>query len=258
VLNLAIGQNPLLRLERVSLSVQVKGSFPGGTPVLRDISFEVFEGDRVAIVGPSGAGKTSLLRLINRLSEPTGGAIYLENRDCRLFPAIELRQQITLVMQESKLLGMPVRDALAYPLKLRGVKAGEIERRVTIWVERLRIPSDWLWRTEVQLSAGQRQLVALARALVLEPKVLLLDEPTSALDAGRAFELVRVLAQLNQGKATILMVNHQLDVAQQFCTRVLYLQAGELVGNLPAGEMDWEKLRQSLIQAQAREVSEWS
>ena len=254
--NLITEQNSLLRLERVSLSVPVGGT--GETPVLREISFEVFEGERAAIVGPSGAGKTSLLRLLNRLSEPTGGAIYLENRDCRLIPAIELRRQIVLVMQESKLLGMPVREALAYPLKLRGVKTGEIERRVAIWVERLRIPSDWLWRTEVQLSAGQRQLVALARALVLEPKVLLLDEPTSALDAGRASELVRVLAQLHEGKATILMANHQLDVAQQFCTRVLHLQAGELVGNMPAGEMDWAKLRQSLIQAEAREAREWS
>lgn len=256
--NLAIGQNPLLRLARVSLSVPVRGSFPGGTPVLRDISFEVFEGERAAIVGPSGAGKTSLLRLLNRLSEPTGGAIYLENRDFRQIPAIELRRQIGLVMQESKLLGMPVRDALAYPLKLQGLKTAEIERRVAVWVERLRIPSDWLWRTEVQLSAGQRQLVALARALVLEPKVLLLDEPTSALDAGRASELVRVLAELDGGKATVLMANHQLDVAQQFCTRVLHLQAGELVGNLPAGEMDWAKLRESLIQAEAREAREWS
>nr|WP_044171149.1 ATP-binding cassette domain-containing protein [Oscillatoria sp. PCC 10802] len=255
---MTIGQNPLLRLARVSLSVPVRGSFSGGTPVLRDISFEVFEGERAAIVGPSGAGKTSLLRLLNRLSEPTGGAIYLENRDFRQIPIIELRRQIVLVMQESKLLGMPVREALAYPLKLRGVKTAEIERRVAMWVERLRIPSDWLWRTEVQLSAGQRQLVALARALVLEPKVLLLDEPTSALDAGRASELVRVLAQLDEGKATVLMANHQLDVAQQFCTRVLHLQAGELVGNLPVQDMDWAKLGESLIEAEAREVSEWS
>lgn len=246
-----------LRVEQVSLSVTVGGAGIS-VPVLSDISFEVNRGDRVAIVGPSGAGKTSLLRLLNRLSDPTRGSIYLEARDYRQIPVIELRQQVTLVLQESRLLGMSVRDAIAYPLKLRGMRPQEIEPRAQMWIERLRIPEEWLSRSELQLSAGQRQLVAIARALSLQPKILLLDEPTSALDAGRASHLMQVLTDLADGPTAILMANHQLELAQQFCTRVMHLQGGRLVQEVSARQMDWQHLRESLIQAEAREAEEWS
>jgi len=117
---------PQLRLEGVSFKTPI-----GSNCLLENISFQVHKGDRIAIVGPSGAGKTTLLRLLNRLSSPTNGAIYLENREYRQIPAIELRRQITLVIQESKLLGMSVREALAYPLKLRGVNSSNIAERIS-------------------------------------------------------------------------------------------------------------------------------
>lgn len=246
-------QTAQLRLQQVTLSASV-----GSCELVKDISFEVFAGDRVAIVGPSGAGKTSLLRLLNRLSEPTTGAIYLENQDYRQIPVLQLRQQIVLVLQESKLLGMKVQEALAYPLVLRRLPQIEIQQRLDYWIEQLAIPSDWLDRTEVQLSVGQRQLVAIARALMIQPKILLLDEPTSALDFGRASRLVQVLTQLTD-RTTILMVNHQLELAQQFCTRLLYLQSGHLIQDVPNSEqMDWSKLRATLVQAEAQAVEEWS
>lgn len=251
------GQNPLLQLERVSLAVSVGGS-PINVPILKEISFEVVKSDRLAIVGPSGAGKTSLLRLLNRLSEPTQGSIYLENRDYRLLPVIQLRQQIVLVLQESRLLGMTVREALAYPLKLRGMNSEEIEQRTQTWVTRLHVPEDWMGRTEMQLSAGQRQLVAIARALMLTPKILLLDEPTSALDAGRATHVISVLKELADAKTAIFMANHNLELAQQFCTRLLHLQSGQLVQDAPQERVDWEKLRETLIQAEAQEAQEWN
>ncbi len=246
-----------LRLDRVSLSVTVGGAGIG-VPVLTDISFEVNRGDRVALVGPSGAGKTSLLRLLNRLSEPTRGSLYLEERNYRQIPVIELRQQVTLVQQEARLLGMSVREAIGYPLKLRGLTPQEIEPRAQKWLERLRIPEEWLSRSELQLSAGQRQLVAIARALILEPKILLLDEPTSALDAGRASHLVQLLAGLADSPTAILMANHQLELAREFSTRVLHLQNGQLVQDVPARQLDWQQLRESLVQAEAREAEEWS
>jgi D-methionine transport system ATP-binding protein len=251
-----------LRLLQVNLFTKLKTQFQAnqqGYPILQDISFEVFPGERIAIVGPSGAGKTSLLRLINRLSEPTSGKIYLENQDYRQIPVIQLRQMVTLVLQESKLLGMTVQQALAYPLVLRGLPKQTIQERVNYWLEQLHIPSEWLGRTEVQLSAGGRQLVAIARGLVIQPKIILLDEPTSALDAGKAFHVVQVLIQLAQThQTTILMVNHQLDLAQMFCTRLLHLQQSQLLTNQTTSEIDWANLRESLIQAEAQVSEEWS
>lgn len=240
-----------LRLDRVSISGSV------GHYLLKDISFDVFKGECLAIVGSSGAGKTSLLRVLNRLIEPTG-AIYLENQDYRQIPVIQLRQQITLVSQESKLLGMTVQEALEYPLVLRGLPRVQIKQRLLHWIEQLNIPTEWLERTEIQLSVGQRQVVAIARALVIQPKILLLDEPTSALDAGRASYLLQVLTQLaTNSQTTILMVNHQLELAQQFCTRVLHLQHGQLIQDTPNETLDWAKLRETLIKAEAQAAEEW-
>lgn len=242
-----------LRLQQVSLSASI-----GSQDLLQDISFDVAQGDRIAIVGPSGAGKTSLLRLLNRLSEPTTGVIYFENQDYRQIPVLQLRQQIVLVPQESKLLGMTVQDAIAYPLVLRKLPKQQIQQRVSHWIEVLHIPVEWLDRNELQLSVGQRQLVAIARALVIQPKILLLDEPTSALDAGRASYLVEVLTDLaTTHQTTILMVNHQLEIAESFSTQVLHFQRGKLIQNEPASSINWHKLRESLIQAEAKVVAEW-
>lgn len=248
-------QTAQLQLQRVSLAANV-----GSNYLLKDITFEVCAAERMAIVGSSGAGKTSLLRLVNRLSEPTAGKILFENQDYRHLPVIQLRQQIVLVPQESKLLGMNVQQALAYPLSLRKLSTAEIQQRISHWIEALHIPSEWLERTEFQLSVGQRQLVAIARALVIQPKILLLDEPTSALDAGRASHIVQVLIDVaTTHKTTILMVNHQLDVAKLFCTRVLHLHQGELIKDtLNSAIFDWNKLRESLIAAEAQAAAEWS
>ncbi|HEY9620302.1 MAG TPA: ATP-binding cassette domain-containing protein [Crinalium sp.] len=243
-----------LWLEQVSL----KGTL-GGYYLLNDISFDVAQGDRIAIVGPSGAGKTSLLRLLNRLNEVSSGSIYFEGQEIRQIPVIQLRQHITLVPQESKLLGMTVREALTYPLKLRQMPQSTIQQRLSTWMELIHLPSDWLDRTEVQLSVGQRQLVAIARALMIQPKILLLDEPTSALDAGRGSHLLNLLNNLaDTSQITILMVNHQLELAEQFCSKVLFLQQGKLLHNAAKEHIDWATLKEQLIQAEAQESDEWT
>lgn len=254
-----------IRVEQVSLasgSVALKPGTsvlpPGAHYLLKDLSFQAFRGDRLVLVGPSGSGKTSLLRLLNRLSEPTQGTIYLDDRDIRQIPINQLRREVVLVLQESRLLGMAVQQALVYPLQLRNLPSTTIQQRLGEWLERLHIPSDWLDRTEVQLSIGQRQLVSIARALMIQPQVLLLDEPTSALDAGRSAHLLTVLAELVQSQQmTLIMANHQLDQAQQFSTRTLYLERGRLLYDLEAAATDWEMLQESLVQAETRAAAEW-
>jgi D-methionine transport system ATP-binding protein len=257
--------SPILQVDRVSLPTRLftsKQAKPGNSfpahYLLQDISFEVLEGDRIAVVGPSGAGKTSLLRLLNRLSEPVSGNLYFEQRHFQQISTIELRQQIVLVLQESKLLGMTVKQAIEYPLKIRKLPKTVIQQRVLEWVERLRIPSDWLDRTELQLSVGQRQLVAIARALVTQPKVLLLDEPTSALDVGRSQVILDVLTDLaHTQKMAIVMANHQLQFAQQFGSRVLHLHQGKLLQDLTADQVNWSTLEQTLAQAESQQAQEW-
>jgi D-methionine transport system ATP-binding protein len=252
-----ITSKTILKLEQVGLSAKLNtkanNSLPGHT-ILQDISFEVFPGARIGIVGATGAGKTFLLRLLNRLSEPTSGKIYFENRDYTQIPVLQLRQQIGLVPQESKLLGMTVKDALSYPLVLRGLPKQEIQQRVSIWVEQLQIPDDWLLRSELQLSAGQKQLVAIARSLLTQPKILLLDEPTSALDIGTAQRLLQILSQLSETQnTTIIMVNHQLDLVKDFANRVLHLSQGQLVGNSAVAQTDWTTLKNNIIQAETED-----
>lgn len=225
-----------LRLEQVNLFTKLKTQLQG-YPILQDISFEVNPGDRLVIIGPSGAGKTSLLRLINRLGEPSSGKIFLENQEYEQIPIIQLRQMVTLVLQEPKLLGMTVKQALTYPLVLRGLPKEMIQQRISHWTEQLQIPSDWLGRTELQLSVGQRQLIAIARALVIQPKILLLDEPTSSLGIAIASRLIQVLTQLTQTHhTTIVMISSQLDLVKLFCNRLLYLQQGSLLVNQTASQ----------------------
>lgn len=257
----------LICAEQVSLAPRIftAGNVRAADPsitsshyLLRDISFEAFQGDRIALVGASGAGKTSLLRLLNRLSEPTSGVIYLENQALHQIPAVQLRQQVVLVLQESKLLGMTVQQTLEYPLVLRQLEKKVIQERVRYWSDRLHIPADWLNRTELQLSVGQRQWVAIARALIAEPKVLLLDEPTASLDLGRSDLLLRTLIELAQGQGTaIVMANHQLELAEQFGDRVLHLDHGLLQQDLSMQQMNWQALRQTIVQAEAHQSDEW-
>lgn len=195
--------NPLFELQNVGLSTPVATSY-----ILRNISFKVFSREKIAIAGASGAGKTSLLRLCNILHSPTEGKISFSPTEIDQGSITKLRQQIVLVPQEPKLLGMTVQDALIYPLKLQQLTSSEIKQRITVWCEALKIPKIWLERRELELSLGQRQLVAIARALGMQPLILLLDEPTSALDVGTSERLLSVLDSL--------VANHQMTIVMSW------------------------------------------
>jgi D-methionine transport system ATP-binding protein len=221
----SIKSQEILKLSEVGLTDK-----NGFETILENISFAVHQGDRLGIMGPSGAGKTSLLRLLNRLAEPSQGVINFENQPFAEIPVLSLRRQIVLVPQEPKLLGMTVKNALVYPLQLQQIKIGEIQSRIDQCCQKLGIPDEWLERNELQLSLGQRQLVTIARGLIMQPKILLLDEPTSALDADKSDHLINVLIELSETQGlTIIMVNHQQRLIDQFSSQVLSLSQGQLI-----------------------------
>lgn len=245
-----------IQLDQVSFAlgrspVQPKKVLPRIHYFLRDLSFTVAKGERVAIVGASGSGKTTLLRLLNRLSDPSQGKIYLDGRSITEIPVIQLRQQVLYVASEPKLLGMTVREALSYPLRLRSDR--DLEVKVREGCDRYKIPQDWLDRTEVQLSAGERQWVSIVRALLCKSPVLLLDEPTATLDAGRSDQLLPILA--SRREQTILVATHDFAWAEQFAARVLQLQQGALVQD--SDRVDWKELREAIAQFEAEAAAEW-
>lgn len=244
---------PLLQVKQVSLTAAL-----GSEYLLQDISFNIDRGDRVAVIGASGSGKTTLLRLLNRLEDPVSGQILLNTLPFPNLPIIQLRREIVLALQEPKLLGMQVEETLSYPLQLQGLSKRESKERVEKWCKKMRIPEEWRDRNELQLSLGQRQLVAITRALILQPKILLFDEPTSALDVGTASHLFAVLAEISrEEKITIIMANHQLELVREFCDRVLYLQQGCLIQDTTTKRLDWEKLREELRDRDQQIADEW-
>lgn len=248
------GIEPILRLEGVNL----RGSI-GSELLLNNLDCEIYSGETVALVGASGSGKTSLLRLLNGLVAAQEGTVYLENLPFESYAPVELRRRLVLLPQEPKLLGMTVIESLRYPLILQQLPETELKIRIEDVLQLLRIPTEWLTRSELQLSLGQRQLVAIARALVMRPQVLLLDEPTSALDVGVAANLLEVLQRLNRAKLTIIMVNHQLNLLENFCDRLLFLEHGTLTFEAsPPTPHDWRRVSQRILQLQSEETAEWS
>lgn len=242
-------QECILSLKSVSLGTKM-----GNVMLLNNISFDVKKGDLLGIIGASGAGKTTLFRLLNRLIEPSEGTIYFNNKELKNMPSIGLRKQIVLVPQEPKLLGMTVQQALTYPLKLSKLSSREIKLRVGNGISQLQIPEEWLERTELQLSVGQRQLVAIARGLVMQAEILLLDEPTSALDIGKANFLLEVLRELTDNNAiTILIISHQLDLLKNYANRVVYLEKGYLIKEDLTDNIDWQKINDNLKQSKIDE-----
>lgn len=245
----------MLRLDSVSFYQRLHHQHQ--YPILQNITFQVNMGDRLAIVGNSGSGKTSLLRLLNRLNEPTSGKIYLENQEYQKIPVIELRRQIILVQQEPKLLGMKVKQALSYPLVLRSLSITDIEERINYWCELLKIPDQWLTRHELELSTGEKQLIAIARALVTQPKILLLDEPSASLDIHSHNHLINALLTLNrQHSTTIFIATHDLDLIPQFCHHLLHLEQGQLVTNQTTDQINWENIKAKLKKAE-NQSEEW-
>ena len=243
----------LLQLDRISHTP------PNFTrPLLTDISFSLAASECITLTGITGAGKSTLLRLINRLSEPTTGQILLNGETVQSIDPITLRKRVMLVSQEPKLLGMKVREALAYPLQLQSLGIKEIKQRIVNITQLFEIPTDWFDRTELQLSPGQKQIVSIARGIITQPQVLLLDEPIANLDITTATRILTTITNfclLQQIGAII--VNHQLELATRFSDRLLYLQDGKLLFDRVSTSVDWQNIQQQIQVAESQSIAEW-
>jgi ABC-type multidrug transport system fused ATPase/permease subunit len=210
---------------------KVNFSYPTRKAVLTDIDFTVEPGQVVALVGPTGAGKSTLVSLVPRLYDPSAGRVLLDGQDIRRFTLASLRSQIATVLQETILFRASVRENIAYGRP--GASNAELERAAKLagaddFIQRL--PDGYatlLGERGATLSGGQRQQLAIARALVRNAPLLILDEPTTGLDARAEGEVLAALERLIAGRTTLL-ITHQLRLVQQ-ADLILVLESGRIV-----------------------------
>ena len=205
---------------------------PGRPRVLDRFSLAVGAGDVLALVGRSGAGKSTLLKLINRLLEPDGGAILVEGRDTREWEPIRLRRRVGYVLQEVGLFPhMSIAGNVALVPRLEGWPAERTSARVRELLELVGLPPDQFGaRWPDELSGGQRQRVGVARALGVDPPILLMDEPFGALDPLTRAELHREFRRIQEHvRKTVIIVTHDMGEAFALGDRVGVLEEGRLI-----------------------------
>jgi len=211
--------SPVLETEHLSRIVSAKR-------LVDDITVPVQKGEVLAVVGPSGSGKSSFLRLLNRLDEPTSGTVYLEGTDYRQIPPQELRRRVGLVTQTPYLFPGTIADNLRFGPRQQG---GDLsEKTITFLLDQVglmgRADSD-----VVNLSGGEAQRVSFARAIANSPTVLLMDEPTSALDEKAKEEVETLILKIVRDNAlTCVIVSHDLAQAARIASRVMIIKAGRL------------------------------
>ena len=206
---------------------------------LKNVNFSVEEGEYVAIMGESGSGKTTLLNLLASLDRPTSGEIWLDGRPLSKIKDADAaafrRDHLGFVFQEFNLLDtFSVEDNIFLPLVLAGKPHAEMASRLAPLAEKLGI-SDILKKYPYEISGGQKQRAAVARALITNPRLLLADEPTGALDSRSTDELLRLFAQINRSGQTILMVTHSV-MAASHAKRVLFIKDGQVFHQIYRGD----------------------
>ena len=223
----------------------------GGQQVeaLRDVNFEVEEGEYVAIMGESGSGKTTLLNILAALDRPTAGSVLLDGKDLAGVRESDMaafrRDHLGFVFQEFNLLDtFSLKDNICLPLVLAGKSWREMEQRLLPLTQRLGI-DQLLAKYPYEVSGGQKQRAAVARALITEPRILLADEPTGALDSRATDELLNLFGQVNAQGQTILMVTHSVRAASR-AGRVLFIKDGRVFHQIYRGEATSEQLYQKI------------
>lgn len=203
----------------------------GGNQVeaLKDVNFSVEQGEYVAIMGESGSGKSTLLNILAALDKPTEGKVFLKEKDLSKVKEKEMaafrRNNLGFVFQDFNLLDtFSLKDNIFLPLVLSGTSHKEMERRLLPLADKLGI-KNLLEKYPYEVSGGQKQRAAVARAVITQPQLLLADEPTGALDSKAAKELLKLFTSLNQDGQTILMVTHSVKAAST-AGQVLFIKDG--------------------------------
>lgn len=223
----------------------------GGQKVeaLKNVNFTVEEGEYVAVMGESGSGKTTLLNILAALDKPTSGSVFLDGKDVSGIPEDEMaafrRDHLGFVFQEFNLLDtFTLEDNIFLPLVLAGKRHAEMCERLMPVAKRLGI-SDILKKYPYEVSGGQKQRAAVARAMITNPRLILADEPTGALDSRSTDELLRLFRDVNAQGLTLLMVTHSVKAASS-AGRVLFIRDGEVYHQIYRGGQTDEALYQKI------------
>lgn len=216
---------------------------------LKSVSFEVDQGEYVAIMGESGSGKTTLLNILAALDKQTSGSVVLDGNDLSKIKESQMaafrRDNLGFVFQEFNLLDtFSIEDNIYLPLVLSGKSYNEMKQRLEPIARQLGI-NEILKKYPYEVSGGQKQRAAVARALITAPKLILADEPTGALDSKATDELLRLFAEINRSGQTILMVTHSVKAASH-ASRVLFIKDGEVFHQIYRGENTSEQFYQKI------------
>lgn len=223
----------------------------GGNKVeaLKNVSFSVAQGEYVAIMGESGSGKTTLLNILVALDKPTAGKVVLDGQDLGTVKESNIasfrRDNLGFVFQEFNLLDtFTLEDNIYLPLVLAGKSHREMQEKLKPIAAQLGI-ADLLKKYPYEVSGGQKQRAAVARAIITNPKLVLADEPTGALDSKATDELLRLFGKINENGHTILMVTHSVKAASH-ASRVLFIKDGEVFHQIYRGNNTSEQLYQKI------------
>ena len=227
----------MIKLEHVSKS------YSAGIPALNDVNLEIEDGDFVFIVGSSGSGKSTLIKLLLKELEPTEGSIVINGKHLRKIRRRHIpkfRRNIGCVFQDFRLLkDRNVYENIAFAQKVIGEPNKSIKRKVPAMLSMVGLAAKYRSYPK-ELSGGEQQRVAIARALVNEPSILLADEPTGNLDSNNAWDIMKLLEEINERGTTVIVVTHNLDIVKVMKKRVITIQKGVVVSDSKQGDEAYE------------------